>query len=391
MLEVGECRVIRRGSSIQIAKIAGIPIRLDVSFLVSFVLISAIFGLRILPSMVNPDPTGVTVVGLSILAGLIFFASLLLHELAHSITARLYGLTVANITLFLLGGVSQITEESKSASQEFVIAIVGPLTSAALGGLFFALYYLTGSGNSPLAAVIQWLGFINLTLAIFNMLPGFPLDGGRVFRAMIWGVTRSRTRATRYAARVGQLVGAALAIGGVAILVIDIGDGTGGLNGLWLIMIGGFLYNAAAQSHAIAAAEERLGNVTVRDVMSTRLRTVQSDTSVRGLAPARDRIDHGAAYLVSDNETVVGILTGAQIALLDEQSYLSSTVGDVMIDAGSIASIGPSASGQEALERLREAKTTILPVVENGRLLGLIGLEQMLIALRGPSAPTPAT
>ncbi len=200
MLEAGECRVIRRGSSIQIAKIAGIPIRLDVSFLVSFVLISAIFGLRILPSMVNPDPTGVTVVGLSILAGLIFFASLLLHELAHSITARLYGLTVANITLFLLGGVSQITEESKSASQEFVIAIVGPLTSAALGGLFFALYYLTGSGNSPLAAVIQWLGFINLTLAIFNMLPGFPLDGGRVFRAMIWGVTRSRTRATRYAA-----------------------------------------------------------------------------------------------------------------------------------------------------------------------------------------------
>jgi predicted transcriptional regulator len=234
---------------------------------------------------------------------------------------------------------------------------------------------------------VFWLGFVNALLAAFNMLPGFPLDGGRVFRAVIWGLTGSRTRSTRYAARVGQVVGAGLAGLGVASLLIDFGSG--GFGGFWMILIGGFLYNGAAQSHRMASAEERLDRVRVRDVMSTQLRTVEASTGLRWLAPQRDRIDHNAAYLIMDDETVVGILTGAQIAILDEQEYLHATVRDVMVGADTFAPIDPGATGHEALERLQESRAQVLPVVENGRLLGLVGLEQMLTALRG-SQPTPA-
>lgn len=376
-----------RNSGFRIATVAGIPISVDISFFVSFVLIASIFGLSFLPGAVEPDPSTMTTVVLSLLAGLVFFVSLLLHELAHSIVARLYGLHVRGIRLFLLGGVSQITEESKSAFQEFLIAFVGPLTSALLSGLFFGIYYVTGAGDSALAAVVFWLGFANALLAVFNMLPGFPLDGGRVFRSILWALTGSRTRSTRYAARVGQVVGAGIAGLGVVSLVVDFGSG--GFGGFWMILIGGFLYNGAAQSHRMASAEERLDRLQVRDVMSTQLRSVEASTGLRWLAPQRDRTDHNAAYVIMESETVVGILTGAQIAILDEQQYLNGTARDVMVSADAFAPIEPDATGHEALERLQESRAQVLPVVENGRLLGFVGLEQMLAALRG-SRPTPA-
>ena len=371
-----------RNSGFRIAKIAGIPISVDISFFVSFILITSIFGLRILPDAVEPaEVSTLTTIVLSLLAGFVFFVSLLLHELAHSVVARLYGLDVRGITLFLLGGISQITEESKSAFQEFLIAFVGPLTSAMLSVLFFGIFYVTGASDSSLSAVVWWLGFVNALLAVFNMLPGFPLDGGRVFRAGLWALTGSRTRSTRYAARVGQAVGAGISGLGVVSLVVDFGSG--GFGGLWMIMIGAFLYNGASQSYRMATTEERLNRVQVRDVMTTQLRTVESSTGLSWLAPHRDRIDHNAAYLIMEKETVVGILTGAQIAILDEQLYLNGTAGDVMVGADAFAPISPGASGQEVLERLQDSHGQVLPVVEDGRLLGLVGLEQMLTALRG--------
>ncbi|HJN92776.1 MAG TPA: site-2 protease family protein [Dehalococcoidia bacterium] len=379
---------MRTSDGFRIGKVAGIPIVLHPTFLISFVMVTGIFALRILPNRVDPDPSDTTTILLSLLGGVAFFVSLLLHELAHSVVAKGYGMRVRNITLFLLGGVSQIMEESKTARQEFLIAFVGPATSAVLGGIFLGVFYAMGRTDSSLAAVVEWLGFINIVLAIFNMLPGFPLDGGRVFRAGLWGILRSRDRATRYASRVGQVMGAGMAFGGLALLFLDISDGAGGINGVWLILIGGFLYNNAAQSHRAAAAQERLESVIVRDVMSTRLRQVEADTSVRWLAPARESIDHTLAYLVSEGDTVVGILTGAQIAILDEETYTTANVRDVMINATTIAPILPSATGQEALVRLQEGKTPVLPVVEDGRLLGLVGLEQMVAALRNQPQAT---
>ena len=369
---------MRSGTGFRIARVRGIPIILDVTFLISFALITVILGTNILPDMIEPDPSATTTWTLAVVAGVIFFLSLLLHELAHSLLAMGYGMQVSSITLFLLGGVSQIKQEADRASQEFLIAIVGPLTSAILGAGFLGVFFLATGQDSAIAAVVGWLGIVNLALAAFNMLPGFPLDGGRVFRSVIWGLTGSRTRATRWAARVGQGFGGLLAgVGVLLVLRINIGLESGGLGGIWMILIGGFLFNAAAQSLRAVQVEEGLAKVRVRDMMNTQFRTIEAVTRLHWLAPARDRIDPTATFLVTDHDTVVGVVTGLAMMMLDEQRYATATAREVMIRADAVAPIAPSASGSEALNRLQQERTIILPVVEDGRILGLVGLDQV--------------
>ena len=380
--------MLRTGGGFQLGKIFGIPIILDFSFFISLALITFILS-DIFADRIEPEPSDATAWGLAAAGAVIFFVTLLLHELAHSVTARLYGMSVASITLFLLGGVSQITEDSKRPSQEFLIAVVGPLTSALLGLLFFGLFLALGAGTTPLATLLGYLGFINFLLAAFNMIPGFPLDGGRVFRAGLWALTGSRLRATRWAARVGQGVGALMAgYGLLTLLNFDLGFASDRFGGIWAILIGAFLFNAAAQSLRSVQAEERLASIRVRDVMSTQLRSVDAETQVRWLAPQRDRLDARAAFLVTRDETVVGLVSGAALVLLDEQRYATVRMSDVMVPADAISPIGPGASGQEALQRLQRERIAVLPVVENGKLLGLIGLDQVMQALsKAGSAP----
>ncbi len=382
---------MRSGNGIRLGTVAGIPIVLDFSFFISLVLITVLLGTRVFPNMVEPEPSDATAWGLAAVAAVIFFTSLLLHELAHSVVARMYGMHVANITLFLLGGVSQITQDSKRPSQEFLIAFVGPLTSAILGGAFIGLYVAVGGGDTPLAALLAWLAIVNIALALFNMIPGFPLDGGRVFRALLWALTGSRSRATRWSSRVGQGVGGLLAIYGlISFLNIDIGLETGGVGGIWLVFVGGFLYNAASQSLRSAQAEDRLAGVVVRDVMSTQLRAVDAETLVRRLLPRRDEIDPRSAFMVTRAGTVVGVTTGSALLLLDEERYRTARMEDVMISADAITPIAPGASGREALNRLQTEGSPVLPVVENGRLLGFVGLDQVAQALRKPTAARAA-
>ena len=380
--------MLRTGGGLQLGKIFGIPIILDFSFFISLALITFILG-DVFADRIEPEPSDATAWGLAAAGAVIFFVTLLLHELAHSVTARLYGMSVASITLFLLGGVSQITEDSKRPSQEFLIAVVGPLTSALLGLLFFGLFLALGAGTTPLATLLGYLGFINFLLAAFNMIPGFPLDGGRVFRAALWALTGSRLRATRWAARVGQGVGALMAgYGLLTLLNFDLGFASDRFGGIWAILIGAFLFNAAAQSLRSVQAEERLASIRVRDVMSTQLRSVDAETQVRWLAPQRDRLDARAAFLVTRDETVVGLVSGAALVLLDEQRYATVRMSDVMVPADAISPIAPGASGQEALRRLQRERIAVLPVVENGKLLGLIGLDQVMQALsKAGSAP----
>ena len=378
------------GNGIRLGKIAGIPIILDFTFFISFVLITALLGTRIFPSMIDPDPSAGTLWALAVAAGVIFFVSLLLHELAHSLVARLYGMEVASITLFLLGGVSQIREEAERPSQEFAIAFVGPLTSALLGGLFLGLYEAFVGRDAPLTALLGWLGFVNLVLAAFNMIPGFPLDGGRVLRALLWALTKSRARATRWSSRVGQAVGILLALYGLAsFLNLGLGEQTS-VGGLWLVFIGAFLFNAATQSLRGVEADARLAAVQVRDVMSSDLRPVDAETRVNGLSPRRDRVDPHAAFLVTRDDTVLGIVSGALLLLLSDERYASATMEEVMIRADAIVPIAPGATGQEALRRLRLEGAAVLPVVENGRLLGLVGLDQVARALRRSDGARPA-
>lgn len=383
---------MRMRGGVSLGRVAGIPIILDYSLFITLALFVVILATDVFPDTVRPEPSAATVWTLAVISGVCFFASILLHELAHSLVARLYGFPVLNITLFALGGVSQIGRESSKASQEFFIAVVGPLTSAVLGGLFVAAYLALGAGHSPVEAALLWLGFANLALAVFNMVPGFPLDGGRVFRSLMWALTRSRARATRWAARLGQGIGAAIAgVGLLSFLDFNIGFEIGRFTGIWWIFLGGFLFNAAAQALRSLEVELGLSDLRVRDLMSTQLRTVEADTALRWLAPSPAAIDPLTAFMVVRNEVVVGMMTGQALHALDPSRFQTAMVADVMVPAGQVAPIAPGATGAEALERLQAAAVGVLPVVEDGRLLGLVGLEQVAQALRAKAkAPRPA-
>lgn len=369
------------GGGVQAGRVLGIPIRLDLSFFLAFALI--IFLLRGQMSSALPEweRWGYAAVG-----GVIFFVSLLLHELAHSLTARRYGMEVASITLFLFGGVSLIKEDSQRPGQEFLIAIVGPLTSLIIGLGFIGLWLALGSGGSAIMELVAWLGFINVALAIFNMLPGFPLDGGRVLRAALWRVTGSEHRSTRWAARVGQLLGAAMIAFGVIALFVDVGLFSGSFNSLWMAFVGFLLLSQASQGVKAADLERDLAALRVGELMlkPPQAGAVEAELLVSTLAPQRDALDHRAAFIVSEHDVAIGIVPAAAILMLDEERYHNARMRDVMIAADAVQPVTPETRANEALRRLQSDRAFLLPVVEGGRLLGVVGLDQIAAALHRP-------
>src|SRR5215467_1287040 len=253
-------------SQIKLGRIFGIEIGLHYSWFVIALLIA--FSLATHFHQIRPDWSQQAVWSAAIITAILFFAALLLHELAHSIVAKSRGLNVHAITLFALGGVSQIESEPADAKSEFWIAIVGPLTSLVIGVICLAITRLlpgAAAAEAPTvtAAVLLWLGYINIALALFNMIPGYPLDGGRVLRAIIWGINRNLVRATRMAADIGQFIAITFIVFGFFRFFYS-----GAFGGLWLALIGWFLSDAAAASRATAEVSLALEHVRVGDVMS---------------------------------------------------------------------------------------------------------------------------
>ena len=228
-------------SNIRLGKVFGIKIGLHFSWFLIALLIA--FSLSEQFRAVNPAWSAALVVTLAIATAILFFVSLLLHELAHSLMARSHGIPVREITLFALGGVSQIEGESPDAKTEFLIAVVGPLTSLAIGLVCLAAAYALSGPVTPAQAVLTWLGYINLSLAVFNLVPGYPLDGGRVLRALLWWKSGDVERATRTAAATGQVVGGLF----IAFGIIQFFFGAN-FGGLWISFIGWFLLQAAGES-----------------------------------------------------------------------------------------------------------------------------------------------
>src|SRR5262249_48994590 len=274
-------------AQIKLGRIFGVEIGLHYSWLIIAFLITLSLAEHF--RMTNPQ-WGIGVIWVSaILTGVLFFAAIILHELSHAAVARARGLPGKTITLFELGGVAQIEKEATDAKTEFWMGIVGPITSAIIGflllGIALALGWTPRSGtpmstpDTPLLAMLVWLGYINITLAIFNMIPGFPLDGGRVLRAIAWWITGNAGRSTRIAAQVGQLV----AFGFIAIGLIRFFGGAG-FGGLWIAFIGWFLLNAARDSYAQVGIVESLRGVRARDVMESDCPVVDGRLDLQTLA-----------------------------------------------------------------------------------------------------------
>jgi Zn-dependent protease/predicted transcriptional regulator len=318
------------------------------------------------------------VLALAILTAVLFFVSLLLHELSHSLVAKARGLSVHEITLFALGGVSQMEGEPGSAKTEFWMALVGPLMSVFLGLTCVGVVAVAGGGElTPLMAVLSWLGYINLGLAAFNLVPGYPLDGGRILRAIIWWRTGDVDRSTRVAARVGQAVATVF----ITLGIVEYFGG-GGLGGLWIAFIGWFLLQASGMSYLEVGLRRTLGGTRVVDLMARDCPTVDGRLTIQ------DFVDHELlrtgrrCFVVVENGGVVGLITPHEIRQTDRAKWPFTTLEAVMRSLKSIRTVAPDSSLASALEVMARDDFNQLPVISNGRLEGVLSRAEILSYLQ---------
>jgi Zn-dependent protease len=364
-----------RGSLI-LGKILGIPIRLHISWFLVAALVTWTLAAGYFPQE-NPAWTTVTYWTVGAITSVLFFASVLLHELGHSVLALREKVQVKSITLFIFGGVAQISREPPTAGAEFRIAIAGPLTSLGLAGIFGGLGAALAD-NSALAASSAYLGRINLLLAAFNMIPGFPLDGGRVLRAALWGLGGSFRTATLWASRAGQAAAFLFILAGVGQILL----GGGFLNGLWIAFIGWFLNNAAESSYQQVVLRDTLAGVKARNVMTQQCLTVPGDLRLDRLVDNHVLGAGQRCFFVADSDNLRGLITLHNIKTISRDQRGEFTASQVMTPVDAVFRVHPEDDVLTLLQRMDEADVNQAPVTDNGHLLGLITRENLLHHIR---------
>jgi Zn-dependent protease/CBS domain-containing protein len=395
-------------NAIRIGRLFGIDFKIDSSWV--FIAALVIWSLSSLFAAWHPEWALPTRLVVSTLAMVAFFGSVVLHELAHSMMSRFYGIPVRDITLHMFGGVSSIEREPPTPGAEFVIAIVGPIASVLLGiGMLFVAAMFTGftlegepfasaaeavSHMGPLSTLLVWLGPVNIMVGLFNMVPGFPLDGGRVLRSILWSITKSLPRATELAASVGQLVGWALLITGVFMAlgyrVPFFGTGFG--PGLWLGLIGLFLRNAAVQHRVGVAAQSALGGLHVADVMRADGPWMNASMPLHAVVNEYFARHDETAYPVFDGPSFVGLLSLENIRKVPAAEWDRSTAADRMTP---LAELKIATRDDDLFETLRQMGTRgvhELAVMSEGRLVGILFEKDIFrrLELRSRSVHVPA-
>jgi Zn-dependent protease/predicted transcriptional regulator len=363
-------------SQIKLGRIAGIRIGLHYSWFLIALLI--IFSLSSQFRAENPGWGDSVIATMAIATALLFFVSLLLHELAHSWVASSNGLPVREITLFALGGVSQIEKNPDSAKLEFWMAFVGPLTSAAIGALCFGLAHLGGQpASNPWIAMLRWLAYINFSLAVFNLVPGYPLDGGRVLRAIIWWKTGDRDRSSQLAAKAGQAVGFIFIM--LGILQYFSGAGIGGL---WIAFIGWFLLQVARESYLQVGITHALTGVRVADVMARDCPTVESWVNLQNFVD--EQLLHTAkrCFIVLEKGEITGLVTPHEVKQVERAKWPFTTIHDVMKSLDDLRSVAPETPLVTALESMSRYDLNQLPVISNHHLEGVLARSQVLSYLQ---------
>jgi Zn-dependent protease/predicted transcriptional regulator len=363
-------------SNIKLGSAFGIKIGLHYSwFLIALLIVLSVAGEF---SAAHKDWSQGLIWSLSVITALLFFVSLLLHELAHSLVAQSHNLPVREITLFALGGVSQIEKEPTDAQTEFVMAIVGPITSLVIGVICLSVAYWCGwipgkSGATPLVAVLVWLGYINLGLGIFNLIPGYPLDGGRVLRALIWWKTGDADKSTRIAARIGEGVGFLF----IAVGVLEAFGGAA-FNGLWIAFIGWFLVQAAAESYRAVGVLPFLTTHHVSDLMSSDCPIVDGHETVEHFVHEEMLRSGKRCFLVENHGAFAGLITPHEIKHLDRNEWPSTTLSSVMVPAARLCTVTPETPLKDALELMGANNLNQLPVLANGHLRGTLSRSHVL-------------
>ncbi len=364
-------------ANVRLGRIWNIPIGLNGSWFLIFALSTWSLSMGFFPAAIPGLQAGVYWL-LGALTSVLFFGSVLAHELGHAFLALRNSVPVRAITLFFFGGVAEITREPRSAGAEFRIAIAGPLVSIALAALF-GLVALLAQAVPEIAAPARWLARINLILALFNMLPAFPLDGGRVLRAALWRFSGSELRATNQAARVGQLFAWGMVGFGVLTAL------TGNLfNGIWLAILGLFINGAAVGSRQQASVQQALAGVTAGQLMSRTLLRVPSWVTAGDLLTPSTLSQGHRVFLVEDFGELRGLLSLSDVAQRSPNQWRTAKVGDLLTPWDDVVTVQPNADGADVLRLLAERRLGQVLVAESGSrdVLGVIGPEQIQNYLR---------
>ena len=360
---------------ISLGRVLGIPIVLDYSWFLVFALVAWTLASGYFPSEFKNWPTAeYWLVGIA--TAIVFFLSVVLHELGHSVAAQHYGIPVSSIKLFVFGGVSQIETEPPSARVEFLMAVVGPLVSFVLAGVFAGLGVAFAS-VAPLMALAKYLAYINGALGLFNLIPGFPLDGGRVFRAIVWGLTNNLRRATVIAANLGRFIGFLFILFGVYQVF------TGNfVNGLWIGFIGWFLESAAMSQVQQQKLQELLASRRVSQAMSTNYTSVLPDTTIQTLVDRHVLGNGQRSFVVEEGDKVAGLLTLRDIKELPRAEWPATTAAQAMIPLAQVKRIQPDEEVWAAIEEMNRDGVNQLPVMKNGHLEGMLRREDIIGYLR---------
>ncbi len=363
--------------NISLGRVFGIPLRLNYTWFIIFALVTS--SLVLYPLVEPPSPPIAQRIILGILTSLLFFASIITHELAHSILAIRNNIPVKEITLFVFGGVSQITKEATRPRAELSIAIVGPLTSLALAGIFCGLHLLLAGKQQILAAsLMQWLAVINVALAVFNLIPGFPLDGGRVFRAIIWQRTNDYRRSTRIATQVGQGIAYAFMAGGLVLIFVF----RFWVQGLWLIFIGWFLRDAARTSYQQVLLRDALIGITARQVMDYDCPLIPPHLNLMELAQQNILPTGRNCFLISWGTELEGMVTLQQIKKVPRSRWPVTTVQDIMTPASKLKVAYADQDILSVLQEMSGENTNHIPVMEATKVIGVINREDIARFLR---------
>ena len=374
-------------TSLTVARVAGIDIDVHLSWLLIAIVLSWTLAEGVFPDTYDDwSTTEYWVVGT--IAALLLFVTVLVHEFAHAIVAMRRGLAVPKITLFVFGGVSHMARQPSTAREELAIALAGPLTSFAVAACCGVIAAVTGTWE-PVQAIFGYLATVNVALGVFNLLPAFPLDGGRVLRSVVWGRTGSLTAATRLASSVGEFLAYGMLAVGAFLLLAGLA-----LNGLWLMLIAWFLLSAARAEAASTQVDSLLSRLTARDIMDAELPFVSSEATVRELVEEVMLGQGHRAALVGSDEQLGGLVSVTDIRHLPREKWDATSVTAVMTPGPRVVTVGTEERALAILALLGEKKLNQVPVLDDGRIVGLVSrrelIERLQIAEAVGDAASPA-
>lgn len=362
------------GKSIKLFKLLGFQVKVDISWFILAVLVAWSLAMGYFPYRYADLAPG-TYWMMGILGTLGLFLSIVLHELGHSLVSRKHGLPMKGITLFIFGGVAEMNEEPPSARSEFLMAIVGPAVSIALGVLFYAVYWTADrmQWSYTVSGIFQYLGFVNLLLAAFNMLPAFPLDGGRVLRSILWQRKGSLRKATSTASKIGSGFGAFLI--GLGVLSILFGSF---ISGMWWFLIGMFLRNAARSSYVQLEIRDVLKGEPIERFMTRKVVVALPDISIEELVYDYFYRYHFHMFPVVRDSEVLGCISTGEVKKISREEWARHTVREMLVPCSEDNTVAPEADAMDVLSTLQRTGSSRLMVMDRGKLLGVVSLKDML-------------